>query len=328
MFLHMSRTPLLRMVLGSMLWALSACGGSSDRPTAPVVIDSLDEVPFIPADARLLALAERITPDDWIRILATFDSPQGRQQWLVLLRSDGPDVTESITPLPDRVIYDSFGQSFAFTRTQERATLQILGPVGPGAGEPAVAQPVVVLVESALLDLGFADACAAMLSLTAAGPKVNYRISSEPIPKDELVPENLRPSLSIQTARALAGTTPTLLSVFDLIFATPQLETILRSVLPTPGIGTIFDALWNGVYLKMSFKPQRVAVMDPKAWALPEKSRLYLFPMELEMGSGLQLNFAVTDPVARMRTFAGIVGVLAKPNDDSGRRLTLRVLNP
>jgi hypothetical protein len=284
-----------------------------------------------------------LDPGDSVTALVTVCEKTGeRTQWVIYLegaapRPDQPPATNS-RPL---VLYSSLGHKWEYPSSPAPVSLRILGPFADSTTKRKTAQPVVKSVrfslDKGLLSLGLDRACAAMLRLNAAVPRLKETgkkgalwFRDRPVSETE-ARENRELANSFQLTadeeRSLGGAFPALLSYFRIIQETPGLQALLVKIVEMPSVWSIARNL--GIHPSFAFQPERLQRADAGAFELTLSTPVYHLPLLLRLNGqpALNLTFVVTDPHPPLLACGGILGLLAERPGQNETYLTLRIIS-
>jgi hypothetical protein len=342
-----SRILLLVALLAVPLWRAT---GASD------FIAKLEAIPPFPS-VRAAAKAKGIPfegidpirrtqalfPGDSATALVTLHK-KGREptQWLICFQAAAESkAREGEAPHPE-TLYTSTGGKLMFAWHPAMLTIRTIGPfTAPGSSRRAPSlndRSARITVNQTFLALGLDQAAAVLHRVFNSRPPTNgptkfgFGISSKPFTSQQISRGRRVAAwwrITPEQERALAGGVPALLSFFNTVQKTPELESILLKVLSRPSIWSIVGHLGVSVNLAIGQPKDRVGPLHLADWGHPADSRLFSLPVEVLINKhhALTLTLVVTAPHPPLLTCGGIAGFLAENPDRQDNYLTLRVIS-
>lgn len=341
--------PGLRKTLTLLLLLLATLAAAQDTN-----LDSrLEPVPPFP-ELRAAAIADGIpldgfnsigsntlSPGDSIAALITLQQKRNRRtQWLVYFQVIASSNRPPSQPAKPVVFYNSLGDKFQFPRSPVAFRIRTIGPYVDSAS--FWGQPVPkdndgrASVDGTFLSLGLDKSAAAIYRLNLATQKTHAKFYWWISPKPPSNAQGQRKNQKIAALlhitpdekTALATWYPTLMSYFNAVGETPDLQGIMWKVVSLPSIWSIVKHGGVTAWLGIDFEDVRPLSL-PAGWDLPVHAPAYVLPLSVTLNQkpALETTLIVTDPRPSLRACGGIVGFLAQNPDDEENYLTLRVIS-
>jgi len=292
----------------------------------------------VPLDGLVPAAStNRLAPGDSLTALITLHRKGNhRTEWLVYFQVVPATNDPPKNPPKPEVLYNSAGDKFEFARSPVTFHIRTLGPYADAAsfwGKPvAKAKNAQVSVNAAFLSLGLDQGAAAINRLRRADcTNFNFWVSPWP-PAARKAQENQKVAaeyhMTSEEKRALAGWFPTLMSYFQAVGETPDLDTILWKIVSLPSMWSIVRQA--GVTVQMGLDFDHVSPLTvPARWGVPVGSAVFALPIKVELNQqpALDATLLVTDPRPALLACGGIVAFVALNPGDDQNYATLRVIS-
>jgi hypothetical protein len=251
---------------------------------------------------------------DAVTFLVSLSDERSERQWLVDLEVADLNESERTTkPPPDYSVTPSAGGPEIRFSNAHRLALEIrtTGPFTADLSDPTPPTARArTLLSPDLLGLGLDQSCRLIAEITARnGPN-----------------PNLKPALSPEENRTMAGMLPALAAFFDTTQRTPGVREILWDILVKPSLWSIVRRKGRvDTGLDISDIPAR---LDPAPWRTITATEVYRMPLTVKLNDRPALVSAliVTAPRPPLLTCAGIIGIEAEPPDRPGKHLSIRIV--
>jgi hypothetical protein len=294
--------------------------------TNGIPLDQLDP----PDDRHTLDTGDTLTA-----LVTLREKNQRRTQWILYLEVVGPPTNQPAgkTNRP-MVLYSCAGTKLEFQSSYKLVELRTLGPfviTGAKVKPPKTALTKTSLtLDEGFLSLGLDRAAAAGLRIRDLKSEGRFSFRGAPFTDAEI--ERGRSiadavHLTPEEERALAASFPALLSYFQVVQQTPDLENIMLRIVDRPSIWSMLRR--GGVTPSIAFQRKRFAILGREQWHLPGKATVYQLPFSLELNehAALEVNLAVTAPQPPLLSCGGIVALLAHRPGDEENYLMIHVLS-
>ena len=284
--------------------------------------------------------ATNILPGDSLTALITLHQKRNRlTQWLVSFEVVAVSNQPASQPAKPVVLYNSMGDKFEFPRAPVTLRIRTVGPYVNSTsiwGAPAPKDNYGhISVNGTFLVLGMEGGMATLYRLNPAiqtwATNFDPQIAEKPFP-DATVRKNQKFAallhITPQERRALAVGEPALMSYFQSIGETPNLENILWRVISLPSFWSIVKH--RGVTVSLDFDVQHIRPVPlPAGWDLPGQSPVYSLPLSLTLNEkpALYVTLIITSPSPSLVACGGIVGFLAQNPSDNENYLTFRIIS-
>jgi hypothetical protein len=191
-------------------------------------------------------------------------------------------------------------------------------------------------VNGTFLALGLDKSMAALYRLNPiiqiiGASNFDLEITEKP-PADTTAKENQKLAALLhvtpQEERALAAGGPALMSYFNAVGETPDLEGMMWKVISLPSVWSIVKH--RGVSASLDFDTDNIRPLSlPSGWNLPGHGPAYAMPLGVTLNGkpALYVTLMVTSPSPSLVACGGIVGFVAQNPDDNENYLTLRVIS-
>jgi hypothetical protein len=160
---------------------------------------------------------------------------------------------------------------------------------------------------------------------------INLDVEAKPFP-GATIKENKKLAallhITPQERSALAAAEPTLMSYFEAVGETPDLEGIMWKVISLPSVWSMVKHRGITAWLGIDFDNIHPLLLPP-GWNLQDHFPVYALPMSVTLNQkpALYATLIITSPRPSLVACGGIVGFVAQnPNDDENY-LTLRVIS-
>lgn len=234
------------------------------------------------------------------------------------------------------VLYNSMGDKFEFSNSPVTFHIRAIGPYTDYSsfwGKPvAKDNNASASVNGTFLGLGLERGTAVMHRLYAAHvTNFDFWVSDRP-PRPKSVEKNQKLAASLNITpderRALVAGFPALMSYFNAVGETPDLDGIMWKVVNLPSMWSIVQHV--GVTAQIGMKLNKVdPITLPAGWKLPAGSNVFTLPIFIQLNHQPALNAVlfVTDPHPSFLTCGGIIGFLAWNPVNDEDYVTLRVIS-
>lgn len=333
-----------RVLIGLLLAVFTARGQDTNvrltlEPVPPFPeLRAAAAVAGIPLDGIVSAPATNpLAPGDALTALIALHQKGDRQtEWLVYFRVVPATNDPPGKPAKPEVIYNSLGDKFVFANSPVSFHIRTLGPFGDaksmGSKSVAKGNDAQVSVNGAFLSLGLDQGAAAINRLCRAhGTNFNFWIAGRP-PANQEAQKNQKLAAALKVTpeekRALASWLPALMSYFQAVGETPDLDSIMWKVVSLPSMWSIVRHV--GVTAEMSVDFDKVGPLTlPAKWGVPGGSPVFTLPVMVELNQQPALNatLLVTDPRPSLLASGGIIGFVAQNPHDDATYVTLRVIS-
>lgn len=290
-----------------------------------------------------LAGTNALAPGDSVTMLIS--SHVGKHpatQWLMYFQVTANAKGSPKKPEPPTVIYTSTGKKFEFPESPAMIRVRTLGPFTESnsrGGQPMLEDKAAAIdVNQTFLGLGLDGAVEALCRLyqlrdpakdraTFGFSIANRAFSAAQVNEGQMAAAKWH--ITAAEERSLAGGIPALLSYFETIEQTPELDSIMFKVLSLPSVWSIMRHLGITPGIEVARPANRVEPLSLPAWNLPAGSPLYALPVAVALNQhpALALTLVVTAPHPPFLTCGGIVGFLAENPDKKEDYLTLRIVS-
>lgn len=290
-----------------------------------------------------LAGTNALAPGDSVTMLISLHvRKHSATQWLMYFQATGDAKGSPKKPGAPTVIYTSTGKKFEFPELPAMIRVRTLGPFTESnsrSGQPRLEDKSAAIdVNQTFLGLGLDGAVEALHRLYQLRDPAkdrakfgfsiaNRAFSAAQINQGQMIAAKWH--ITTEEERSLAGGIPALLSYFETIEQTPELDSIMFKVLSLPSVWSIVHHLGITPGIEIARPANRVAPLSLPAWNLPSGSPLYALPVAVTLNQhpALTLTLVVTAPHPPFLTCGGIVGFLAENPDEKEDYLTLRIIS-
>jgi len=277
-----------------------------------------------------------LAPGDSLTALITLHQKGNRRtEWLVYFDVAAQTNNPAKTNKPE-VLYDSTGDKFVFSNSPVTFHIRSLGPYTDYDsfwGKPiAKDNSASASVNGTFLGLGLEGGAEAIRHIwTAHETNYDFWISGQPPPhkkveKNQKIAAAL--NLTEEEKRALAEWQPMLMSYFEAVGETPDLDGIMWKVVNLPSMWSVVRRV--GVTAWIGMDMDNVAPLAlPASWKLSGATNVYALPVfvDLNQQPALKAALFVTDPHPAYLACGGIVGFVAWNPVDEENYVTLRVIS-
>ena len=312
------------------------------EPVPPFLeLETVAKANDIPLEGFGPTTATNVLPGDSLTALITLHQKRNRlTQWLVYFEVIAVSNEPPSKPAKPVVLYNSMGDKFEFPRVPLAFRIRTLGPYVNSASIWGAPVPKDnsgrVSVDGTFLALGLEGGMAALYRLNplirkTGATNFDPQVAEKPFP-DAMVKSNQEfaalAHITPEERRALAVGEPAMMSYFQAVGETPNLESIMWKVVSLPSVWSIVRH--RGVTAALDFDIQNIgSVALPPGWDLPGQGPVYSLPLSLTLNDkpALYVTLIITSPSPSLAACSGIVGFVAQnPNDDKNY-LTLRIIS-
>lgn len=295
----------------------------------------------IPLEGIGPATGTNVSTGDSLTALITLRQKRNHlTQWLVSFEVVAVSNQPSSRPPKPVVLYNSMGDKFEFPNVPVTFRIRTIGPFVNEAsiwGAPVPKDNFGrASVNGTFLAIGLDQCMAALYRLDPMIQKIgttnlDLQPADKPFPdatvkKDQKIAASLH--ITPQERSALATGEPTLMSYFQAVGETPDLDGIMWKVVSLPSVWSIVKHRGVTAWLGLDLHNLRPLPLPP-GWNLPAHDSAYALPMSVKLNGRPALN--VTLIITRLNpslvACGGIVGFVAQNPDDNENYATLRIIS-
>ena len=334
-----------RFILFCLLLTVCTAGGeetnllSKLEPVPPFAeVAAVAKADGIPLNGIVpVAATHDLAPGDSLTALITLHQKGGRRtEWLVYFEVEARTNNPAGKTNKPEVLYNSTGDKFVFSNSPATFRIRSIGPYSDYDsfwGKPvAKDNSASASVNGAFLGLGLERGAEVIHRMCAAhGTNFDFWISGRPPPRKEVEKnQKIAATLNLtqEEKRALAEWQPTLMSYFEAVGETPDLDGIMWKVVNLPSMWSIVRHVGVTAWIGMDIEKVSPLTL-PAGWNLPGGSNVYTLPIfvDLNRQPALKAALFVTDPRPSFLACGGIVGFVAWNPVDEENYVTLRVIS-
>jgi hypothetical protein len=284
-------------------------------------------------------------PGDSVTALLTLHEKGHRYlQWLVYLQAKAETKKGGQQDEEPMVLYTSTGNKYEYASSQANLRAHVLGPFpGPGSRSKDIERQdrsVEISANEGFLSLGMEKGAAAAWRLDSICREkkiTNFDFDCDFKPFDAARCDSNRLEaaacgITAEDERAIVALVPSVISYFETVEQTTNLQAFVDRVVATPSILSIAKSvvLHHGMTAIAKGDIKNVAPVSlPKSWGLASGLPVYSVPWTVTLNAKLAVvvQLIVTKPVSPFLVCGGIIGFSATNPEHPENYVTARVVS-